>query len=117
MLKTALMDGVARKGFNSVTVDELCRAAGINRSTFYLHYRDKFELLEVCILSFFEIEANPLPDAGAADISTLLPGLFRTAAVSCAARREFMLGILEDREVPGVPRVVHEAHVISKWGD
>jgi AcrR family transcriptional regulator len=100
LLKAALMDGVARRGFDSVRVDEICQAAGINRSTFYLHYRDKFELLEVCILSFFEIEADPPPDAGTADIATLLPGLFRMAAVNCSARRDFILRILEDGRFP-----------------
>jgi AcrR family transcriptional regulator len=100
LLRTALMDKVAAKGFQSLKVEELCKAAGINRSTFYLHYRDKFELLEVCILSFFEIELNPPPGAAPSGITTLLPGLFRTAAVNCSARRDFILRILEDGKFP-----------------
>lgn len=30
-----------------ITVAELCRRAGINRGTFYLHYKDCYELLEI----------------------------------------------------------------------
>jgi AcrR family transcriptional regulator len=100
LLKTALMDEVAQKGFDSVRVDELCRAAGINRSTFYLHYRDKFELLEACMLSFFEIVTDPLSGAVMADVTAMLPGLFRTVAENCRGRREFILRILEDGKFP-----------------
>lgn len=30
-----------------ITVSELCRKAGINRGTFYLHYQDCYDLIEV----------------------------------------------------------------------
>jgi AcrR family transcriptional regulator len=100
LLKTALMDEVARKGFDSVRVDGLCKTAGMNRATFYLHYRDKFELLEACMLSFFEIVTDPLSHAVMADVTPLLPGLFRTVAENCLVRREFILRILEDGRFP-----------------
>jgi AcrR family transcriptional regulator len=94
------MDEVARKGFDAVTVEVVCKTAGINRATFYLHYRDKFELLEVCMMSFFEIVTNPPSDAVMVDVTALLPGLFRTVAENCSARREFILRILEDGKFP-----------------
>ena len=34
------------KGFNSLTVSDITRRANINRGTFYLHYIDKYDLLE-----------------------------------------------------------------------
>jgi AcrR family transcriptional regulator len=100
LLRTALMDEVAQHGFDSVKVDELCKAAGINRATFYLHYRDKFELLEVCMQSFFEVVTKPLSEAVMTDVTPLLPGLFRTVAENCYAHRGFILGILEDGKFP-----------------
>lgn len=34
----AFLDLLDRKDFAYITVKELCQAAGVNRSTFYLHY-------------------------------------------------------------------------------
>lgn len=34
------------KGLNSLTVSDITRLANINRGTFYLHYLDKYDLLE-----------------------------------------------------------------------
>ncbi|MFD1953463.1 TetR/AcrR family transcriptional regulator [Paenibacillus thailandensis] len=35
-------------GFEALTVRDITEKADINRSTFYLHYRDKYDLLEKC---------------------------------------------------------------------
>lgn len=42
------------KGFQALTVSGITRMAHINRSTFYLHYMDKFELLEKLEDEFIE---------------------------------------------------------------
>ncbi|MGM9988543.1 MAG: TetR/AcrR family transcriptional regulator [Bacillaceae bacterium] len=42
---TELMDEI---GFDAITVRDLTEKANVNRSTFYLHYRDKYDLLEKC---------------------------------------------------------------------
>ena len=34
------------KKLNEITVKELCARADINKSTFYLHYRDVFDLAD-----------------------------------------------------------------------
>ncbi len=100
LLKAALMDEVAMHGFDSVSVADLCKAAGINRATFYLHYRDKFALLEVCMLHFFDIVDDPSGSTLTAEVRTMLPGLLHTVAENCLARREFILRILEDGKFP-----------------
>ncbi len=100
LLKNALMDEVARKGFGSVRIDGLCAMAGVNRATFYLHYRDKFELLEACLLSFFEKVEGSVAGAPTTDVETILPGLIRVAVESFAERREFILRVLEDGKFP-----------------
>jgi AcrR family transcriptional regulator len=46
MLRDALMQLIEEKGFDSITVRDLTSRAGLNRGTFYLHYRDKFDLME-----------------------------------------------------------------------
>lgn len=38
-----------KKPFDYITVKEICQEAGVNRSTFYLHYENTVELLEEAI--------------------------------------------------------------------
>ncbi|OIK22644.1 TetR/AcrR family transcriptional regulator [Bacillus amyloliquefaciens] len=37
------------KPFDKITVNQISKLADINRGTFYLHYQDKYELLEKTI--------------------------------------------------------------------
>lgn len=41
----ALLSLLEKKPFEYITVSELCKEAGVNRSTFYLHYENTRELL------------------------------------------------------------------------
>ena len=41
----ALLSLLEKKDFSYITVKEICDAAGVNRSTFYLHYQNTSELL------------------------------------------------------------------------
>ncbi|KYG91037.1 TetR family transcriptional regulator [[Bacillus] sp. KCTC 13219] len=45
-IKKALISQIEIAGFERVTVKELALAAKINRGTFYLHYTDKFAVME-----------------------------------------------------------------------
>ncbi len=45
-LREALIDLMEERGFESLTVNDLCERANLNRGTFYNHYRDKEELLQ-----------------------------------------------------------------------
>ena len=45
----ALIEIAETKDFNEVTISEIAERAGINRKTFYLHYRDKHALLDEAI--------------------------------------------------------------------
>lgn len=60
----ALMSLLEKKDFEYITVKEVCTEAGVNRSTFYLHYENTRDLLEESIelmqkrfLSYFEHDA------------------------------------------------------------
>ena len=41
----AFLELLGKKDFSYITVKELCEAAGVNRSTFYLHYETMADLL------------------------------------------------------------------------
>lgn len=45
----ALISLLDKKAFDFITVKEICNEAGVNRSTFYLHYESTVDLLEEAI--------------------------------------------------------------------
>ena len=42
----ALITLLEKKDFEYITIKEICDTAGVNRSTFYLHYENTFDLLQ-----------------------------------------------------------------------
>ncbi len=46
LLKEGLLSCLANNSFESVTVTLLCKASGITRSTFYLHYSNIMEIVD-----------------------------------------------------------------------
>lgn len=42
----ALLENLEKTPFSKITVDAICKSARINRTTFYKHYRDKYELMD-----------------------------------------------------------------------
>lgn len=45
-IKKAFIHAVDQKGFNKVTITDIAQHAHISRGTFYVHYIDKYDLLE-----------------------------------------------------------------------
>jgi AcrR family transcriptional regulator len=63
LLRDALIELIPEKGYSAITIQDIADRATVNRVTFYLHYRDKDDLL---INGFEEIweeltSRNPLP--------------------------------------------------------
>ncbi len=61
----ALMEILSKKEFEYITVSEICKKAGVNRSTFYLHYENTSELLNETarylindFISYFNFDKN-----------------------------------------------------------
>ena len=75
-LQQALKELAFEKGFQSITVQDITQRAGINRSTFYAHFQDKYELLEYAIREDFRATMRQkLPDPSSfspAHLETLL---------------------------------------------
>jgi AcrR family transcriptional regulator len=46
LLQQAMIEGTLEKGFAALTVRDITERAMVNRSTFYRHYIDKYDLLE-----------------------------------------------------------------------
>lgn len=45
-IKQALIELMSEKGFDNITIQDIADRANVNRGTIYLHYLDKFDLLD-----------------------------------------------------------------------
>lgn len=48
-LADALITLIEKKSFNKITVNDICQEALVSRSTFYLHFEDKYQLMRYCM--------------------------------------------------------------------
>ncbi len=66
-LREALMVVILEKGYDAVTIEDITSRADVGRTTFYLHYRDKEELLQESINEvvddlFVQVSQKPLAE-------------------------------------------------------
>ncbi|OPX47183.1 TetR/AcrR family transcriptional regulator [Clostridium thermobutyricum] len=74
MIRSALAELINEKGFNNMSVTDLTQMADINRGTFYLHYIDKYDLLEKVeneIIQEIEDKTNHINSINILNIDTL----------------------------------------------
>ena len=53
-LRDALIQLILKKGYDNVTIQDITDAADLSRATFYLHYKDKDELLAGSLEEMFD---------------------------------------------------------------
>lgn len=79
LLQKALIELIEEKGIHAITVSDLSERAGINRGTFYLHYRDTADFLEQLKAEMFDGltrelgKVNPLEVAAYAEKGQAYP--------------------------------------------
>lgn len=54
LLLDALVELMAEKSFQSITVQDVAERATVNRATFYAHFEDKFALLDALMHGWFQ---------------------------------------------------------------
>ncbi len=59
-LRSALLMVLEKKRIEDLSIAEVCRAAGVNRNTFYSHYCDLYELLEEVKTTYLKYFINQL---------------------------------------------------------
>ena len=69
LMNQALIELLNKKEYEFITIKEICEKAGVNRSTFYLHYETKEDLLQECVentnkhfLTYFNENTNEFVD-------------------------------------------------------
>jgi AcrR family transcriptional regulator len=67
MLRDALLELVLEKGYEAVTIMDITERADLRRATFYLHYKDKEELLLSALAETFDQLAQQIEPLTKAD--------------------------------------------------
>jgi AcrR family transcriptional regulator len=55
LIMNIFIDLLSEKGFEKITINDIAERANINRGTVYLHYMDKFDLLDKCFETYIEL--------------------------------------------------------------
>src|SRR5436190_23898756 len=72
LLQQAFMEVVREKGFTATSIQDIAERANVSRGTFYLHYTDKYMLLDTFIREHFQHQlASNLPSTSRWDRETL----------------------------------------------
>ena len=82
LLRKALTELMQQKPIQSITIKELCSAAGINRGTFYAHHTDIYDLLhqmEEDLLENLRTALQPLLEGSDGDLkpTQITAGIFQ----------------------------------------
>ena len=72
LLRTAFISLLNEKNIEEITVQEIVEKAMINRSTFYLHYKDKYNLYDSIVTELLEDLSTTLEQANQYSFKTLL---------------------------------------------
>ena len=92
VIQTAFLDLLRQKPVEKITVREICDKAEINRSTFYKHYQDCYDLLDrmkdEALQKFDRMLAGMKEQGVKATMTAILQMLKDNAALSHAFRRQ-----------------------------
>lgn len=120
-LRQALLALILEKGYDSVTIEEITRQADLGRTTFYLHYKDKEELLLESIDTIADdlkaqiglVEGGSLADPAVVPLG-LNPGgaielVFRHSAENATLYRVILNGGAASKALSRLQDIVSEA--------
>lgn len=83
LLSRALFSLLETKNYQDISVKELCDAADVNRGTFYLHYKDIYDMVDQIeqdiLAQFEELISKHAPDSLDANPNPLIYDIFQFA--------------------------------------
>ncbi|MDI6666594.1 TetR/AcrR family transcriptional regulator [Leuconostoc falkenbergense] len=112
-IENSLMQLLFQKKFKNITIDEIAKMAVINRSTFYLHYHDKYDLLDDLVNKKIKkvidtIQDEPHITNGNLDYQMFSNDLELSLKV-IASEQHFYLFMLNDEEALGIRKKIEDA--------
>jgi AcrR family transcriptional regulator len=102
LLRDALLELISEKGFDAITVQDITERATLHRATFYLHYRDKQDLLMSTLEEMFDelvAYAEPPRDPQTVPLGEPIPSLVRQLE-HIAAHADFYRAVMGSDGVP-----------------
>lgn len=111
-LRESLLSLIVEKGYDAVTVEDITTRADLGRTTFYLHYRDKEELLLESIEALTadlreQIERSPISEWDfAQDQPPPILLVFRHAAENAGLYRIILQGEGATRAAQGIRNLI-----------
>ena len=76
-LKAALTRILREKDFEAISVSDIAREAGVNRGTFYLHYIDKFDMMDKLIDEILQNILSLLKEGQPKNKQEAFPGIVK----------------------------------------
>jgi AcrR family transcriptional regulator len=107
-LRETFISLVEETGFERSSVSEVCKRAKVNRGTFYLHYADKYAILEECLLDLVSIPEAELKARETLPQLEKMTAYIEFVARKCLKRNSFLLGILENGHYPAYYAIVSQ---------
>jgi AcrR family transcriptional regulator len=118
LLRDALLDLMADKGFESISVQDITEKARLNRATFYLHYADKHDLLAQMtqdVLDELRVLPVPvMPDAPEQIELERLQMMFELVFTHVARQQRFYALMLSEGSPPQTAARIH--HFVYEIG-
>ncbi|EHJ52088.1 TetR/AcrR family transcriptional regulator [Streptococcus macacae] len=105
-IKRALIHLLKRKTFEEISVTAICREAGINRGTFYLHYLDKYDMMDKLKNETISELFNIITE----DMTELSPELIKASLDYIYSDHEFFM-VLADSTYVNLPQSIR--HFVS----
>ncbi|EKQ58003.1 TetR family transcriptional regulator, partial [Clostridium sp. Maddingley MBC34-26] len=92
-IEVSFIDLLSQKDFNKITVQDILDRALINRSTFYKHYTDKYQLAETLCNEVFDLLKTGVKDrfncANVEDVLMVIKSLYQILST----KREVILAL------------------------
>jgi len=119
-LREALVALIEEKGFDALTVQDITDRAELNRATFYLHYRDKQDLLENSLRDAIDelmTDIGAITDEQGQLVSDESPRPIRAVFEHVAQHAQFYRVMLSAEGVPAFSAGVRDymAEVTLRW--
>lgn len=108
----ALIDLIDQKGLDQVSVSDLCQQANINRSTFYLHYKNMEDLLLSVEADFIREITEAIQDLETEDLvynSQALTQLFTRILESIEKNSDLIITLMSPTTSPRTRLTIEQA--------
>lgn len=97
LLREALSQLIIERGYDSITIQDITERANVSRTTFYLHYRTKDELLISSFIDLYQTLTPKIPEFGRENFAQNLLDCDASDYEHVAEHAEFYRAMLSGR--------------------